>query len=376
MDEDIVQLQLNDCIKMNFLMPLLKFNNREGKPYKSGKYHTSLRGESSFVLMRRGINYNQQKPSLNKRFNSYLHNSSINSVDIKPWFITGLIDAEGSFITSLRKTSARSCGWEVQSFFKIGLHIRDLPLLEAIKSHLGGIGSINKSGDSLLVYRVSSLKDLAIIIDFLSRYPLITQKRIDFELFKRVVSIREAGRHVTLEGLQEIVNIRASMNKGLTEVLKIAFPKTIPVIRPIVSEIDQRIPDPLWVSGFVSGEGNFSIGITKSAESKTGYVVQLRFKLTQHSRDESLLKSFIVYFGCGTYYSYPNKPLGDYRCVNFGYIYNKFLPFFKKYPILGVKALDFNDWCAGAELVNNKAHLTPEGLACLKALKEGMKKGR
>lgn len=84
MDEDIVQLQLNDCIKMKFLMPLLKFNNREGKPYKSGKYHTSLRGESSFVLMRRGINYNQQKPSLNKRFNSYLHNSSINSVDIKP----------------------------------------------------------------------------------------------------------------------------------------------------------------------------------------------------------------------------------------------------------------------------------------------------
>lgn len=40
------------------------------------------------------------------------------------------------------------------------------------------------------------------------------------------------------------------MNKGLTEVLKIAFPKTIPVIRPIVSEIDQIIPDPPMSIGF------------------------------------------------------------------------------------------------------------------------------
>jgi hypothetical protein len=128
--------------------------------------------------------------------------------------------------------------------FKLGLHTRDLPLLEAIKSYFGDIGSINKSGDNLLVYRVSSLKDLAVIIDFFSRYSLITQKRADFELFKRVVAIRQSGRHVILEGIQDIVNIRASMNKGLTEELKTAFPKTIPVIRPIVSEADQMIPDP------------------------------------------------------------------------------------------------------------------------------------
>jgi hypothetical protein len=50
-----------------------------------------------------------------------------------------------------------------------------------------------------------------------------------------------------------------------------------------------------------------------------------------------------VYFGGGTYYKYPNKPLGDYRCVSFEVINNKFLPFFRKYPILGVKALDLND---------------------------------
>nr|YP_009261988.1 LAGLIDADG endonuclease [Chrysoporthe austroafricana]AMX22063.1 LAGLIDADG endonuclease [Chrysoporthe austroafricana] len=361
---------------MNFLMPLINLNSSERKPCLSEKYLTPLKGGSSFVRMRLG-NYNRPRLHLNKKlYSTHVKSSIVNSIDIKSWFVTGLIDAEGSFITSLRKTSARSCGWEVQSMFKLGLHTRDLPLLEAIQSYLGGIGSINKSGDSLLVYRVSSLKDLAIILDHFSRYPLITQKRADFELFKRVVSIRESGRHVTLEGLQEIVNIRASMNKGLTDELRIAFPKTIPVIRPIVTEVESKIPDPEWVAGFVSGEGNFSIGITKSVECKTGHAVQLRFKLTQHSRDELLLKSFISYFDCGTYYKYPNKPLGDYRCVNFVDINNKLLPFFKKYPILGVKSLDFNDWCLGAEIMQNKSHLTPEGLACIKAIKEGMNKGR
>jgi hypothetical protein len=52
------------------------------------------------------------------------------------------------------------------------------------------------------------------------------------------------------------------------------------------------------------------------------------------------------------------------------------VPFFKKYPILGVKALDFNDWCKGAEIIKDKTHLTPEGLAQLKALKSGMYKNR
>ncbi len=52
------------------------------------------------------------------------------------------------------------------------------------------------------------------------------------------------------------------------------------------------------------------------------------------------------------------------------------MPFFKKYPILGVKALDFNDWCQAAEILQNKAHLTSEGLAELKALKSRMNKNR
>lgn len=317
-------------------------------------------------------------------YSTHNSDSSIKDLDIKPWFVTGLIDGEGSFIVSLRKNTSARTNWEVQTIFKIGLHRRDLPLLYALRSYWGNIGSINKSGTGLMVYRVSSMEDLASIIDHFSHYPLITQKRADFELFKHVVDIKQAGRHTTLVGLQEILNIRASMNKGLTEELTAAFPKTIPVVRPPLPLFlfikkgggDQIIPDPYWVAGFVSGEGNFSIGITKSPNSKIGYSAQLRFKISQHSRDQLLMRSFVTYWGSGSYFQYTDKSLGDYRCVNFVDIYGKIIPFFKKYPILGIKALDFNDWSLGAEILESRAHLTYEGLARLKSLKEGMNKGR
>jgi len=63
---------------------------------------------------------------------------------------------------------------------------------------------------------------------------LLTQKRADFELFKLAVELLSRKEHLTIEGLRKIVAIRASMNKGLTDTLKEAFPNIIPVQRPTI----------------------------------------------------------------------------------------------------------------------------------------------
>lgn len=47
--------------------------------------------------------------------------------------------------------------------------------------------------------------------------------------------------HLTTEGLKKIVSIRASMNNGLTEVLKEAFPNIISENRPKIETTE--IPD-------------------------------------------------------------------------------------------------------------------------------------
>jgi hypothetical protein len=107
--------------------------------------------------------------------------------------------------------------------------------LELINLSLGGVGYIANQGKYGILYQVTSLQDLTnVIIPHFEKYPLITQKKADFELFKRVVDIMNRKGHLTSDGLQEIVNIRASINLGLSEDLKAAFPDTIPVTRPLV----------------------------------------------------------------------------------------------------------------------------------------------
>jgi hypothetical protein len=81
-----------------------------------------------------------------------------------------------------------------------------------------------------------------VIIAHFDKYPLISQKWADFELFKLAVNIMLNEEHRTMEGIKKLVSLKASMNRGLSDKLKKAFPGIIPVVRPLVP--NQTIPDP------------------------------------------------------------------------------------------------------------------------------------
>lgn len=221
------------------------------------------------------------------------------SNSIHPWFITGFTDAEGCFTVSIVKQSTTfRTGWEVRLNFQIKLHKRDLALLENIQASLGGIGFINLGKDC--VFRVRKFNQVLSVIDFFDQYPLITQKKADYILFKQVALIMKQKQHLTQEGLLNIVKLRASLNLGLTDVLKSAFPDICATTRPQVT--DQKIPHSQWVAGFTSGEGHFQVAFAKNRYS------HLTFKINQHDRDEHLMKSLIEYWGCGNYYPSEKSP--------------------------------------------------------------------
>ena len=52
--------------------------------------------------------------------------------------------------------------------------------------------------------------------------------------------------------------------------------------------------------------------------------------------------------------------------------YEKIIPFFNKYPIIGVKSKDFEDWCLVANLMLDGKHLTSEGIEEIRKIKTGM----
>jgi hypothetical protein len=126
----------------------------------------------------------------------------------------------------------------------------------------------------------------------------------------------------------------------------------------------------------MSGDGCFSIGISKSDDHKTGYRVKLEISFTQHLRDEVLFNKIKNVLECGFIYKYLKINIIDLRISNIEDVYYKMIPLFNKHKIIGVKSLDYLDFCLAAELVNKKDHLTKEGLEKIFKIKLRMNKNR
>lgn len=129
------------------------------------------------------------------------------------------------------------------------------------------------------------------------------------------------------------------------------------------------------MAGFISGECCFFIKLDKG-RNKAGVGVQLVFQVTQHVRDEALLRSFVTYFNCGQYVNPLQKEWGLFQCTLFSDIYNIIIPFCNQHPILGVKAKDYSDWVKAAEIINKGDHLTTVGSSKIISIKASMNTGR
>jgi hypothetical protein len=161
-----------------------------------------------------------------------------NNNKLHPNFLTGFVDGEGCFSVSIYKNNKLKTGWTVSPEFSIHLHGRDTKLLHLIQSYFGAGTIRSTKSDGSILFSVKSLKHITnIIIPHFDKYPLLTQKRADFLLFKMVIELINKKEHLTTEGLYTIVGIRAAMNLGLTKELMKSFPNIMPVNRPVVEAI-------------------------------------------------------------------------------------------------------------------------------------------
>jgi LAGLIDADG DNA endonuclease family protein len=163
------------------------------------------------------------------------------------------------------------------------------------------VDNVNLYGNSAM-FQVTKLGDLVLILEHFKLYPLKTQKYADFLLLLKAFENINAKKHLTIEGLHELISIRASLNKGLPLRLKKAFPSIKPVLRPEVSNLYLASAFGLgqkekgqynsnicqWLAGFVSGEGTFFIQTSKSKTHKLGISVALNFYVVQNIRDSYL----------------------------------------------------------------------------------------
>jgi len=326
---------------------------------------------------------------------SLIRNLSTLKSKLDPSYVTGFTDGEGSFILTIIKDNKYKTGWRVACRFVISLHKKDLILLNKIKDFFN-TGNVFYAGKDASQYRVESLKGLEIIINHFDKYPLKTKKQIDYILFKLAYNLIKNKNHTTKDGLLKLVALKAGMNKGLNNELLIAFPNIVPILTPEISSLrapyNPIFPPPppkrgkngiklnknieaFWLTGFTDAEGCFSVVVFKNKTSKCGESVKLSFILTQSIRDEYLIKSLIDYLGCG-YTSLDDRGTIDFKVSNFSSIRDIIIPFFNKYCLNGNKFLDFADFSKVVSLMENKKHLTQEGLDEIKKIRDKMNTNR
>ena len=80
------------------------------------------------------------------------------------------------------------------------------------------------------------------IIEHFDNYPLSTQKYGDYLLFREAVKLMLRKEHLSKQGFEKILAIKASMNIGLSKKLQAAFPNINPVARPLIKT--QKISHP------------------------------------------------------------------------------------------------------------------------------------
>jgi NADH:ubiquinone oxidoreductase subunit K len=296
--------------------------------------------------------------------------SNCKTYSVDPWFITGLFDAESSFVVTILKNSRYKTGWNVQARVQIKMHEKDRDLILQTQEYFGGIGHISNPNKNLTAeFRVSTIKDLtSVIIPHFDKYPLLTKKYFDFMFFKKVLKLMLEKEHSSLQGIQTIVNNKASMNWSLSNELKEAFPDTIPVKKEErINNYSILASAKEWVAGFATGESNLFITVQKS-KTKSGIATSLRFSIAQDLRDLSLLESFVDFFECGYVAKYKNRSVCEFIVTKIDNIVNHIIPFFEKYNIKGSKHEDFLNFKSAALIVKNKEHLNQDGVGLKKIL--------
>lgn len=141
------------------------------------------------------------------------------TISLNPYYIVGFVDGEGCFTVYVHKHKTKKLGFDARMSFEIELRYDDEAILKNIQGVLGCGNITYLSYDKYgwvphVKYKVSSIKDIGDkIIPFFTTYPLLAKKRYSFDLFTKAYRVFALGDHLTLDGLNRLIDISNSMKK-------------------------------------------------------------------------------------------------------------------------------------------------------------------
>ena len=129
------------------------------------------------------------------------------------YYLAGFADGEGSFIVTLRPRKDYKLKWKVSVVFNVAN--KDKVVLALFKRYLR-CGSLRQRKDGIWYYEVNNFRSIVEnVIPFFERFKFLSaKKKRDFSKFRSIVELMQNKEHLTKEGLEKILALRAQMNDG------------------------------------------------------------------------------------------------------------------------------------------------------------------
>jgi hypothetical protein len=322
-------------------------------------YNTELK----FFIVASFVKFNENS---NLPINS--SNFDNNNNQMNPYYITGFADGESTFVFSIVRSKASITGWTVTLEFKLIASLNPANELQfnLIKDFfkVGSVKIISGTDKSspYIIYTTRSLQDCIVIRNHFLKYPLFTYKLVHFNLWCKVIDLIINKEHLTEEGLNKIVALKAYSPKGVSDSLQAAFPlweeyqNFLLQYNPELSNMNWN-----WLSGFIQADGHFGCSIRTNYDTKLGKQALAFIEIVQHTNSLIVLEQIKTFLGTGTIYIKNNISVGHLKIQglkNANLFINNFNNNTKLY---GSKELDYMAFCKIVSLMNEGKHLTEEG---------------
>ena len=127
-----------------------------------------------------------------------------------------------------------------------------------------------------------------------------------------------------------------------------------------------------YISGYVDGEGCFTVSISPRAKLLAGWEVRPSFSVSQNGDRAEVLHALQAYFGCGSIRPDRSDKTLKWETRRLEDFLDRVIPHFERYPLLSGKRLDFERFAAVCDLQAAGAHRTTAGLIEIVELARGM----
>lgn len=142
--------------------------------------------------------------------------------------------------------------------------------------------------------------------------------------------------------------------------------------------IQRKKLNPNYVSGFIDGEGSFSISIGKHKTLKRGFEVRPEFEIELRKDDQEILERLLITIGTGRIYDcsydrYGWYPHAKYKITSIWEMKEYLFPFLDKYPLQAKKAKSYILFKEIVLMVCDKKHLSDNGFNKIVKLREKLR---